>query len=70
MDILYKWSASGTYGLQRLWQLRMGTGMCRKLYKSLGKYVVSSIDNKHNYIPAQCNAKQAVINNEMKGDHD
>jgi hypothetical protein len=28
-----------------------------------------SIDNKHNYIPVQCNAKQAVVNEETKGDH-
>jgi hypothetical protein len=44
--------------------------MCRKLYKSLGKYVVISIDNNHNCTPAQYNAEQTVVNEEMKGDHD
>jgi hypothetical protein len=37
--------------------------------KSLGPCVVISIDNKHNYVPVQCNAKQVVVNEETKGDY-
>lgn len=45
-------------------------GMCTKLYKKLGKYVMISTENKYNCVPVQCNAKQAIVNEETKDDED
>jgi hypothetical protein len=42
--------------------------MCRKLYKSLGTCVVISIDNKYDYLPIQCNAKQTIMDEATRGD--